>query len=137
MTITENDIKNLIRTKGAVYSACMVLLKNVGLGFDKIDSIYIAGGFGQHLNIDNAVQIGLLPDLDRKRFHYIGNSSLLGAYLILLNDKNREMVDATAGKMTYIELNTEPDYMNEYTGALFLPHTDINLFPTVKKLLNL
>jgi len=137
LVITENDIKNLIRTKGAVYSACMVLLKNVGLGFDKIDSIYIAGGFGQHLNIDNAVRIGLLPDLDRKRFHYIGNSSLIGAYLILLTDKNKDMVDATAEKMTYIELNTEPGYMNEYTGALFLPHTDINLFPSVKKLLNL
>ena len=137
LVITENDIKNLIRTKGAVYSACKVLLKNVGLGFDKIDSIYIAGGFGQHLNIDNAIRIGLLPDLDRKRFLYIGNSSLIGAYLILLTDKNREMVDATAEKMTYIELNTEPGYMNEYTGALFLPHTDINLFPSVKKLLNL
>ncbi len=137
LVITEKDIKNLIRTKGAVYSACMVLLKNVGLGFDKIDSIYMAGGFGQHLNIDNAIRIGLLPDLKRDRFHYIGNSSLLGAYLILLNDKNRELVDATAEKMTYIELNTEPGYMNEYTGALFLPHTDINLFPSVKKLLNL
>ncbi|MGD8536480.1 MAG: ASKHA domain-containing protein, partial [Candidatus Aminicenantes bacterium] len=103
----------------------------------KIDSIYMAGGFGQHLNIDNAIRIGLLPDLDRKRFLYIGNSSLLGAYLILLNDKNRELVDTTAEKMTYIELNTEPGYMNEYTGALFLPHTDIKLFPSVKKLLNL
>ncbi|MGD2245659.1 MAG: ATP-binding protein, partial [Candidatus Aminicenantes bacterium] len=137
LVITENDIKNLIRTKGAVYSACMVLLKNVGLSFDEIDSIFIAGGFGQHLNIDNAVRIGLLPDLHRERFQYTGNSSLLGAYLILFADENKEMVDATADKMTYIELNTEPGYMNEYTGALFLPHTDIKLFPSVKKLLNL
>jgi len=137
LVITENDIKNLIRTKGAVYSACMVLLKNVGLSFDKIDSIYIAGGFGQHLNIDNAMRIGLLPDLDRERFHYIGNSSLLGAYLILLANKNKDVVNDTAEKMTYIELNTEPGYMNEFTGALFLPHTDIKLFPSVRKLLDL
>ncbi len=132
LIITENDISNLIRTKGAVFSACSLLLKNVGLSFDKIDSFYIAGGFGQHLNIENAIRIGLLPDLERKRFHYLGNSSLLGAYLILLSDKNKALADEVAQKMTYIELNTEPNYMNEFTGALFLPHTDIKLFPSVK-----
>jgi uncharacterized 2Fe-2S/4Fe-4S cluster protein (DUF4445 family) len=137
LVITENDIKNLIRTKGAVFSACSLLLKNVGLNFDKIDSIYIAGGFGQHLNIENAVRIGLLPDIERKKFHYMGNSSLLGAYLILLSEENKDLSNDTAEKMTYVELNTEPSYMNEYTGALFLPHTDIKLFPSVKKLINL
>ncbi len=135
LVITENDIKNLIRTKGAVYSACSLLLKHIGLAFSEIASVYIAGGFGQSLNVENAVRIGLLPDIPREHFHYIGNSSLLGAYLILLSDKNRGLADETADKMTYIELNTEPDYMNEYTGALFLPHTDIKLFPSVKKIL--
>ncbi len=136
LVITENDIKNLIRTKGAVFSACALLMKNVGLSFDKIDSVYLAGGFGQHLNIENAIRIGLLPDIERAKFHYMGNSSLLGAYLILLSEKNKELADDTAGRMTYVELNTEPSYMNEYTGSLFLPHTDINLFPSVKKLIN-
>jgi len=131
--ITEKDIANLIRTKGAVYSACSLLLKSVGLRYDEIGSIYIAGGFGQHLNVENAIRIGLLPDLEREQFHYIGNSSLLGAYLILFSDKNRIMVQEIAKKMTYIELNTEPRYMNEFTGSLFLPHTDMNLFPSVKK----
>lgn len=135
LVITENDIKNLIRTKGAVYSACSLLLKNVGLKLDTIDSVYIAGGFGQHLNIENAVRIGLLPDIERQKFQYIGNSSLLGAYLALISERNKELADKTADNMTYIELNTEPDYMNEYTGALFLPHTDINLFPSLKKIL--
>jgi len=136
LIITENDISNLIRTKGAVFSACSLLLKNVGLSFKEIDSFYIAGGFGQHLNIENAIRIGLLPDLERDRFHYLGNSSLLGAYLILLSDKNKDLANDVAQKMTYIELNTEPNYMNEFTGALFLPHTDIRLFPSVKKILN-
>jgi len=131
--ITEKDIANLIRTKGAVYSACSLLLKSVGLRYDEIGSIYIAGGFGQHLDIENSIRIGLLPDLDREQFHYIGNSSLLGAYLILFSDHNRAMVQEIAKKMTYIELNTEPNYMNEFTGSLFLPHTDLNLFPSVKK----
>ncbi len=133
--ITEKDIANLIRTKGAVYSACSLLLKNVGLRYDEIGSIYIAGGFGQHLDIENSIRIGLLPDLDREQFHYIGNSSLLGAYLILFSDNNRAMVQEIAKKMTYIELNTEPSYMNEFTGSLFLPHTDINLFPSVSRVL--
>jgi uncharacterized 2Fe-2S/4Fe-4S cluster protein (DUF4445 family) len=133
LVITENDIANLIRTKGAVFSACSLLLKNVGIQFHELDAVYIAGGFGRHLNIENAVRIGLFPDLPGNRFHYLGNSSLLGAYLILISDKNRDLVNETARRMTYIELNAEPEYMNEYTGSLFLPHTNIDLFPSVKQ----
>lgn len=133
LLITEKDIANLIRTKAAVFSACSLLLKNVGLPFDKIDALYIAGGFGQHLDVENAIRIGLLPDLGRDRFHYLGNTSLLGAYLILLNGKNRALVEELAEEMTYIELNTESNYMNEYTGALFLPHTQMEYFPSLKK----
>jgi uncharacterized 2Fe-2S/4Fe-4S cluster protein (DUF4445 family) len=133
LVITENDMANLIRTKGAIYSACSLLLKNMGLSFQNLDAIYIAGGFGRHLNIENAIRIGLFPDLERDKFRYLGNSSLIGSYLILLSDKNRDLVNEIARKMTYIELNTEPDYMREYTGSLFLPHTDIDLFPTVRQ----
>jgi uncharacterized 2Fe-2S/4Fe-4S cluster protein (DUF4445 family) len=135
LVITEKDITNIVRTKGAIFSACSLLLKQVGLSFDKVDAFYIAGGFGQHLDIENAIRIGLLPDMHRSRFHYLGNSSLFGAYLILISDENRRMVSALSEKMTYVELNTEPTYMNEYTGALFLPHTDLDLFPSVRDLL--
>ena len=135
LIITEKDIANLIRTKGAIFSACALLLKKIGLTIDGLDSVYIAGGFGQHLDVDNAIRIGLLPDLEREKFHYLGNTALSGAYLVLLSEKNRELVNSIAGKMTYVELNAEPGYMNEYTGSLFLPHTDIGLFPTVEKFL--
>jgi uncharacterized 2Fe-2S/4Fe-4S cluster protein (DUF4445 family) len=135
LIITERDIANLIRTKGAVYSACSLLLKQVGLGLDEVEAFYIAGGFGHYLDVENAIRIGLLPDMDRERFHYLGNTSLLGSYLILISDENRKMVEDFAKKMTYVELHTEPSYINEYTGALFLPHTDLELFPSVKKLL--
>ena len=133
IVLTEKDITNLIRTKGAIFSACALLLKNIGLSFDRLDAVYIAGGFGQHLDVENAIRIGLLPDLEREKFHYLGNTSLSGAYLILISDKNRELVNAVAGRMTYIELNTEAGYMNEYTGSLFLPHTDAGLFPSVAR----
>ena len=132
LVITENDIKNIITTKAAVYAACSLLTKNVGISFDKIDRFYIAGGFGKFLNIGNAIKIGLLPDIPINKYTYLGNSSLLGAYLILASDKNRNRVESVAEKITYLELNTEPKYMHEFTGALFLPHTDIKLFPTVK-----
>jgi uncharacterized 2Fe-2S/4Fe-4S cluster protein (DUF4445 family) len=135
LVIAERDIRTLIRTKGAVFSACSLLLKQVGLTFGEIDAFYIAGGFGHHLDVENAIRIGLLPDLDRDKFHYLGNSSLLGAYLILISDRNRETVEDISTKMTYVELNTEPSYMNEYTGALFLPHTDLSLFPSIQHLI--
>jgi uncharacterized 2Fe-2S/4Fe-4S cluster protein (DUF4445 family) len=133
IVITERDIANLIRSKGAIFSACSLLLKKVGLDFGALDAVYIAGGFGRHLDVENAVRIGLLPDIDRDRFHYLGNTSLLGASLILLSEKNRALVEEVAQRMTYIELNAEPGYMNEYTASLFLPHTELNLFPSVGK----
>jgi uncharacterized 2Fe-2S/4Fe-4S cluster protein (DUF4445 family) len=135
LVLTERDIANLIRTKGAVFSACSLLLKQVGLTLDRIDAFYIAGGFGYHLDVENAIRIGLLPDLERSKFHYLGNSSLHGAYLMLISDRNRKLAEEISTKMTYVELNTEPSYMNEYTGALFLPHTDLSLFPSVKHLI--
>jgi uncharacterized 2Fe-2S/4Fe-4S cluster protein (DUF4445 family) len=133
--ISENDIANLIRTKGAIFSAISLLIKNVGLSFEDIDTFFIAGGFGKHLNIESCIKIGLFPDIDRDKFYYIGNSSLLGSYLTLICDTNRELLQHLSNKITYMELNTEPDYMNEYTGALFLPHTNLTLFPTIEKLL--
>ncbi len=133
--ITENDIANLIRTKGAVFSACALLLKHAGLSFNQIESFYIAGGFGQNLDAENAVRIGLLPDIERTKFHYLGNTSLQGAQLILLSEQYRERVNKLEKMMTYLELNTEPGYFDEYTGALFLPHTKKELFTSVERLL--
>jgi uncharacterized 2Fe-2S/4Fe-4S cluster protein (DUF4445 family) len=88
------------------------------------------------LSVENAIRIGLLPDLERHIFHYLGNTSLIGAYLILLSEKNITLVNQIEKMMTYIELNTEPSYMNEYTGALFLPHTNMELFPSVEQIFN-
>jgi uncharacterized 2Fe-2S/4Fe-4S cluster protein (DUF4445 family) len=132
--ITENDIANLIRSKAAIFSALALLLKHAGLSFEQVESFYVAGGFGQNLEVENAVRIGLLPDIERSRFHYLGNTSLLGAQLVLLSEKNLEQVNELESMMTYLELNTEPGYFNEYTGALFLPHTNQELFPSVEGL---
>ncbi|OGS21473.1 MAG: hypothetical protein A2252_07085 [Elusimicrobia bacterium RIFOXYA2_FULL_39_19] len=132
IVITESDISNIIRSKGAIFLGIVVLLQEVGLGFDSISKIYISGGFGTYLDVEKAVTIGLLPDLPRNKYSFIGNSSITGAKLCLISQEARNKAAQLAGKMTYIELSVNPKFMNEYTSTLFLPHTDLNLFPTIK-----
>jgi uncharacterized 2Fe-2S/4Fe-4S cluster protein (DUF4445 family) len=131
VTITENDIENLIRTKAAIYSACALVLDNVGLEWDAIARVYIAGGFGRYIRISDAILIGMLPDLEPARFRYLGNSALTGAYIALLSREHRRSVAATATRMTYVDLSSDPRYMDAYVQAMFLPHTDRSRFPSV------
>lgn len=126
--INEADIDNFIRAKGAIFSACVVMLNNIGMGFEDVSKMYIAGGFGRYLNIEKAKKIGLIPNLPTEKFHYLGNSSLTGAYATLISSKHREKEKELAAKITYIDLSSEPTYMDEYTAALFLPHTNKKLF---------
>lgn len=133
ITISEIDIENIIRAKAAIYSACSLMLERVGLGFDDLVNIYIAGGFGRFLDIEKVIIIGLLPDLPRERYFYVGNASLMGAYMVLVSQEFRQCQLELARRMTYMELSTEPAYMDQYTGAMFLPHTDIKRFPTIKR----
>jgi len=132
ITLDERDIQNLLRTKAAVYSACAIMLRSVGLDFDAIAEVYVAGGFGRFLDLEKSIMIGLLPDLPMKRFTYLGNSALSGAQAMLCDATARQRVRQLADRITYLELNVDPAYMDEYTAALFLPHTDIDRFPSVK-----
>jgi len=132
IVITEADIENIKRAKAAIYSAAAALVKHMDLDFSKIKKIFVAGGFGTSLDVDNAISIGLLPDLDRSRFIFVGNSSLAGARQALLSYDAMKKADEIAKKITYFELSVEPGYMDEYMAALFFPHTDLNKFPSVK-----
>lgn len=132
IVITEADIENLKRSKGAIYSACAILVKHLGLEFCAIAKFYIAGGFGTYLDIEKAIRIGLLPDLKRSKFVFIGNSSLAGGREILLSTDAMETAERLATKVTYFELSVDPAYMEEYGQALFFPHTDLDRFPSVK-----
>jgi uncharacterized 2Fe-2S/4Fe-4S cluster protein (DUF4445 family) len=133
ITISEADIENILRAKAAIFSAMAVMLEQTGLNFSDLQQVYIAGGFGRFLDIEKAICIGLLPDLARAKFAYIGNSSLSGAFMVLVSQEYREKQLQLARKMTYIDLSVKPGYMNQYTGALFLPHTNRDLFPSVQK----
>ncbi|RNC29612.1 MAG: CDP-6-deoxy-L-threo-D-glycero-4-hexulose-3-dehydrase reductase [Candidatus Dichloromethanomonas elyunquensis] len=132
ITITEIDLENFIRAKGAVYSAVAVLLSSLGKDFSEIDKIVIAGGIGNNINIVNAITIGLFPDIPLDKYEYIGNSSLMGCYLILTSEDCQTKVQEISAQMTYIELSSNPDYMDEFLSACFFPHTDIEKFPSVR-----
>ena len=108
-----------------------VLLKTLEMDFTDLEKIYVAGGFGAHLDIEKAIFIGLLPDIPKERIRFIGNSSLAGARLALLSTHAFHRAEEIANRMTYIELSVYPEFMNEFIAALFLPHTDVELFPTV------
>ena len=131
IAISESEIANLIKSKGAVFAAIKSLVDYVGLSFDKLDTIYVAGGFGSSLNIPKAIAIGLIPDIDVKRIQFIGNSSLTGARMSLTSISAFEQSLKIARRMTNIELSNYAPFMNEFIAALFLPHTDAKLFPSV------
>lgn len=129
--ITEADVKNLLRAKGAVFAGIRALLNTVGFDIQNIETIYVAGGFGNYLNIPDAIAIGLLPDLPIEKYKFIGNSSAKGAYMALLSQEAWQNAVELAGKMTYIELSVGNMFMEEFISSLFIPHTNLELFPNV------
>ena len=130
IAINEVDIDNFIRAKGAIFSAIDTLLNSVDMTVDMIDKVYVAGGIGSGINMKNAVNIGMFPDVELEKFHYIGNSSLTGAYAMVISDDANEKTKEVAANMTYLELSTYPGYMDSFVAACFIPHTDRNLFPS-------
>lgn len=130
IALTEMDIDNLLRAKGAMYAAYMTLLEGVGLTIQDLERVILAGGFGQSINLERAIIIGLLPELPLERFTFVGNGSLLGARLAAMSTELRTEVGGIVDKMTNFELSVAPHYMDNYTGSLFLPHTEgKQLFP--------
>ena len=116
-----------------MYAGFRTLMKSVGLQLKDIRQVIIAGAFGNFINIDKAVFIGLLPDLPRNCYKFIGNGSLTGATLADLSQDISNAVRRVAGLMTNLELSENTDFMENYVAALFLPHTNIEEFPTVSK----
>jgi uncharacterized 2Fe-2S/4Fe-4S cluster protein (DUF4445 family) len=135
IVINEVDIGNLLRTKGAIYAGFSVLVQSVGLELAEVEQVFIAGAFGQYINVEKAIQIGLLPDMPWDRFHYLGNTSVLGAFYSLVSRPMRREVIELANKMTYLELSADNTFYDQFMSALFLPHTDINAFPSVMRVL--
>ena len=130
VSINEVDIDNFIRAKGAIFSGIDTLLQSVDMTPDCIEKVYVAGGIGSGINMKNAINIGMLPDVELEKYHYIGNSSLTGAYTMVLSDEATAKCHEVGANMTYLELSTYPGYMDSFVAACFLPHTDASLFPS-------
>ena len=131
IVITEIDLDNLMRSKAAMYAGYKTLAKNIGINLTDIERVIIAGTFGNNIDIKNAITIGLLPDLPRDRFFFIGNGSLLGSRLISFSTDLLYHGETIANKMTNIELSENTEFMSDYMAALFLPHTNMDEFPSV------
>jgi uncharacterized 2Fe-2S/4Fe-4S cluster protein (DUF4445 family) len=131
IVITNVDIDNLLRAKAAIYAGFTVLAQSVGVPLETVDQVLIGGSFGKYINVEKAVEIGLLPDMDWDRFQFLGNTSVRGAYLALIDHTLRRRITEIAARMTYIELSADNTFYDAFMSALFLPHTDMGLFPTV------
>ena len=132
VVLTEIDIENFIRAKGAIYSGCQTLCEEVGVLFSDVKQIFLAGRFGSYIDLEKAMVVGLIPEIEPEKIIYIGNGSLLGAEMSSLTNRIRRDVVEVTKKMTNFELSETPSYMDKYMAALFLPHTDIDVFPKVK-----
>ncbi len=137
IVITEVDLDNLIRAKGAMFAGYISLLESVGMGFNDLDRVILAGNFGAYIDLERAIAIGLLPDIDRDKFHYLGNASLMGARISLVDHKRFRERNQVSGLMTNMELSENAQFMNHYMAALFLPHTNMALFPSIREKLAL
>lgn len=132
IVITRVDIDNLLRAKAAIYAGFTVLADSVGIPLEAVEQILIGGAFGKYINIEKAVQIGLLPDMPWERFQFLGNTSVRGAYYALLDKEARQQIKEIAERMTYIELSADNTFYEAFMSALFLPHTDFSRFPSVE-----
>lgn len=132
IVITHVDVDNLLRAKAAIYAGFTVLAESVGIPLDWVEQVLIGGSFGKYINVEKAIEIGLLPDLAWEKFQFLGNTAVRGAYLALLDHQARNQVEEIATRMTYIELSADNKFYDAFMSALFLPHTDLSRFPSVE-----
>jgi uncharacterized 2Fe-2S/4Fe-4S cluster protein (DUF4445 family) len=131
--LNEIDLDNFIRAKGAVFSAIKTMVESLDIEMSVIARVIIAGGIGSGINIENSIRIGMLPDINKKRYSYIGNSALSGAYAMLISDGADQKVTELARNMTYMDMSSNPLYMDEFVSACFIPHTNMRYFPSVRE----
>ena len=133
LLISQPEIDSLIRSKAAMYTILETLAESVGLSLDQVSKFYVGGTFGNFINPRSAITIGMLPDLPLDKFCALGNTSLKGAKKLLFEPESFDELFMLEEKITYIEFNVNQEFMNKFSGAKFLPHTDLSKFPSVKE----
>jgi uncharacterized 2Fe-2S/4Fe-4S cluster protein (DUF4445 family) len=133
LTISQVDLDSLIRSKAAMYTILETITSSVGILLNELPKFYVAGTFGSFINPKSAIAIGMLPDLPVDTYQSLGNSSLGGASMALAACEHVDEIDGIRDSITYLELNVNQDFMNRFSAARFLPHTNRALFPSVKQ----
>ncbi len=134
LLISQPEIDSLIRSKAAMFTILETLAETVGVNLSDISRFYVGGTFGNFIDPRSAITIGMLPDLPLDRFVPLGNSSLKGAKEFLFRPALFEELMEVERKITYIELNVNQEFMNKFSAAKFLPHTDRSKFPSLSRL---
>jgi uncharacterized 2Fe-2S/4Fe-4S cluster protein (DUF4445 family) len=119
-----DELHNFMKSKAAMFTLLLVLTRSVGISFGDIENVYVAGALGTGINAEKAVGIGMLPAWPARIVKPLGNSSLAGARMALADADLVQRVDEIAGKITYKHMHDDPEFMKEYLGAVFIPHTN-------------
>jgi len=131
--ITQDDIDNVITAKAAVFAAAKIMFDRLNLKISDIKKLFLAGGFGSYIDRRNAIRIGLLPDIPISSIQYVGNTSIWGAKIAAFSYEAYNLMREIRRKTTYYDLMGSPDYVEQFKQAMFLPHTNIELFPSFSK----
>jgi uncharacterized 2Fe-2S/4Fe-4S cluster protein (DUF4445 family) len=131
LMLSQPDIDALVRSKAAMYTILTTLTSTVHVPMTEISRFYIAGTFGSYIDPQSAITLGMIPDLPLERYRPLGNTSLTGARVALLSATARDEIYRIRDRITYLELNVNQEFMNRFSAAKFIPHTDRSLFPSV------
>jgi uncharacterized 2Fe-2S/4Fe-4S cluster protein (DUF4445 family) len=132
LTLSQPDIDALMRSKAAMYTILTTITNTVNIPLSEIRRFYISGTFGSYIDPRSAITIGMIPDRPLETYIPLGNTSLEGACMALLSSQDKEKIFRIRDQITYLELNVNQEFMNLFSAAKFIPHTDRDLFPTVK-----
>lgn len=133
ITITQKDISEIQLAKAAIFAGCSILMKRKNVRLEDVERLLIAGSFGSYINPENAKLIGLVPDVPNERIIFVGNTALSGAKMALVSVDARKTAEELSRRIRYIELASDPDFRSEFADAMFIPHKNIDRFPSVKK----
>ncbi|MDQ1335526.1 MAG: hypothetical protein QG552_2476 [Thermodesulfobacteriota bacterium] len=131
LTLSQTDMDGLIRSKAAMYTILTTIANTVNISFTEVGRFYVAGTFGSYIDPRSAITIGMIPDLPLETYVSLGNTSLEGAAMALLGAGAKESLFQIRDQVTYLELNVNQEFMNLFSAAKFIPHTDRSLFPSV------
>ncbi len=120
IVVTQGDIRQIQLAKAAIYAGAKLMMRR--LGIDQVDRVMIAGAFGNYVDREEALIVGMLPDITPERIISVGNAAGDGARIALLNRDKREEANRVARRVEYMELTLEEGFQDEFVAALHIPH---------------